>query len=69
MRKDSGFDITDRIEVTVSASEASDAAVEQFREYICNQVLADSLVVSAELTEGEEVELDGCTVKVTVKRV
>ena len=69
LRKDSGFDITDRIEVTVSASEASDAAVEQFREYICNQVLADSLVVSAELTEGEEVELDGCTVKVTVKRV
>ena len=69
LRKDSGFDITDRIEVTVSASEASDAAVEQFREYICNQVLADSLVVSAELTEGEEVELDGCTVKVAVKRV
>ena len=69
LRKDSGFDITDRIEVTVSASEASDAAVEQFREYICNQVLADSLVVSTELTEGEEVELDGCTVKVAVKRV
>ena len=69
LRKDSGFDITDRIEVTVSASEASDAAVEQFREYICNQVLADSLVVSAGLTEGEEVELDGCTVKVAVKRV
>jgi isoleucyl-tRNA synthetase len=69
MRKDSGFEITDRIEVAVSASEASDAAVEQFREYICNQVLADSLVVSAELTEGEEVELDGCTVKVTVKRI
>ena len=69
LRKDSGFDITDRIEVTVSASEASDAAVELFREYICNQVLADSLVVSTELTEGEEVELDGCTVKVAVKRV
>ena len=69
LRKDSGFDITDRIEVTVSASEASDAAVEQFREYICNQVLADSLVVSAELAEGEEVELDGCTIKVTVKRI
>ena len=69
LRKDSGFDITDRIEVTVSASEASDAAVEQFREYICNQVLADSLVVSTELTEGEEVELDGCTVKVAVRRV
>ena len=69
LRKDSGFDITDRIEVTVSASEASDAAVEQFREYICNQVLADSLVVSAEFAEGEEVELDGCTIKVTVKRI
>ena len=69
IRKDSGFEITDRISVVLSSSEVSDAAVEQFREYICNQVLADSLEVNATLSEGEGIELDGCTIKVTVKRV
>ena len=69
IRKDSGFEITDRISVVLSSSEVSDAAVEQFREYICNQVLADSLEVNAALSEGEDIELDGCTIKVAVKRV
>ena len=69
IRKDSGFEITDRISVVLSSSDLSDAAVEQFCEYICNQVLADSLEVNAALSEGEDIELDGCTIKVTVNRV
>ncbi len=69
IRKESGFEITDRISVVLSSSDLSDAAVEQFREYICNQVLADSLEVNAALSEGEDIELEGCTIKVTVKRI
>ena len=69
VRKDSGFEITDRIAVVLSSNEASDAAVEQFRDYICNQVLADSLAVDAALADGEEIELDGATIKVTVNKI
>ena len=69
IRKDSGFEITDRISVVLSSSDLSDAAVEQFREYICNQVLADSLEVDTALSEGEDIELEGCTIKVAVKRI
>ena len=69
IRKESGFEITDRISVVLSSSDLSDAAVEQFREYICNQVLADSLEVDTALSEGEDIELEGCTIKVIVKRV
>ena len=68
IRKDSGFEITDRIAVTLSSNEASDAAVEQFREYICNQVLADTLVVDTALVSGDDIELDGGTIKVTVAK-
>ena len=68
VRKESGFDITDRISVVVSSNEASDAAVEEFKEYICNQVLADSLVIGS-VENGEDVELDGYTIKVFVERV
>ena len=69
IRKESGFDITDRIHVVVSSSQESDAAVEQFSEYICNQVLADSLTVDASLADGEGIELDGAVIKVTVSRI
>ena len=69
IRKDSGFEIVDRIAVTLSANEASDAAVEQFRDYICNQVLADTLVVDAALVDGEDIELDGAVIKVAVSRI
>jgi isoleucyl-tRNA synthetase len=69
VRKDSGFDITDRIAVTISSSELSDAAVEQFSEYICNQVLADVLTVDATLACGDDIELDGATIKVAVVKI
>ena len=69
MRKESGFDITDRIAVFLSSSKASDAAVEQFRDYICNQVLADTLVVDSATESNDEIELDDATIKVTVAKV
>ena len=68
VRKESGFDITDRISVVVSGNEASDAAVEEFKEYICNQVLADNLVIG-NVEEGEDIELDGYTIRVSVERI
>ena len=68
IRKDSGFEITDRIAVVLSSSEASDAAVQQFSEYISNQVLADSVVVDAALTSGDDIELEGATIKVSVTK-
>ncbi len=68
VRKESGFDITDRISVVISSNETSDKAVEEFKEYICNQVLADKLIIG-EVENGEDVELDGYTIKVSVERI
>ncbi|MBR3884148.1 MAG: isoleucine--tRNA ligase [Bacteroidaceae bacterium] len=68
LRKDCGFDITDRITVEVSTNEASDEAVKQFSDYICNQVLADSLQIREGLNEGEEIDLDGIVLHILVKK-
>jgi isoleucyl-tRNA synthetase len=59
LRKESGFEITDRIRVTLESGGASDAAVEDFRDYICGQVLADELAIVPAI-EGAEtfIELD-----------
>ena len=68
MRKDSGLEITDRIAVSVSKNAGSDEAVEQFAEYIGNQVLADSLTL-CDSVEGEPVELDGYSINVAIAKL
>ncbi len=68
MRKDSGLEITDRIAVTVSKNDGSDKAVEQFADYISNQVLAGSLTL-CDSVEGEAVELDGFSINVAIDKL
>ena len=69
IRKDSGFDIVDRIAVEIEHSEATDAAVEQFKGYICTQVLADELKIN-DCVEGDSaVELDNAVVKLSVRKL
>ena len=67
IRKSSGFEISDRIAVTLSSNENSDAAVEEHKAYICNQVLADSLTIG-DVAEGTALEFDGFTLMATVEK-
>jgi isoleucyl-tRNA synthetase len=69
MRKESGFDIVDRIAVEIASNEATDAAVEQFNAYICNQVLADELKISDNVDGDNVVELDNAVVKLSVRKL
>ena len=68
LRKETGFDITDRIAVTLSHSEQTDKAIEAFGDYICNQVLANRLTVGELADEGVEVELDGYSVRLKITK-
>ena len=68
IRKSSGFEISDRIAVTISSDENSDAAIEEHKAYICNQVLADTLAI-AEVAEGTALEFDGFTLQAIVEKV
>ena len=67
IRKSSGFEISDRIAVTITSNENTDAAIEEHKAYICNQVLADSLTI-AEVAEGTALEFDGFTLMATVEK-
>ena len=69
IRKSSGFEITDKIYVTLAHNEETDAAVAEYSDYMARQVLAESFTVG-DLQEGENVtELDFDTFKVLVKVV
>ena len=68
IRKSSGFEISDRIAVTLSSNENSDAAIEEHKAYICNQVLADSLTIGNP-DEGILLEFDGFSLAAIVEKI
>ena len=67
IRKSSGFEITDKIRVVLSRNEHTDAAINEYNDYICNQVLANSLDL-ANINEGTELEFDGFTLWINVMK-
>ncbi len=66
IRKDSGLDVTDRIEVRVAASEGIGTSLARFNDYICAEILADKLEITAELDGGVDVEVNDNQLKVIV---
>ncbi len=45
LRKESGFDVTDKINIFIISHPDLDTAITEFREYICSQTLANSIKI------------------------
>jgi len=58
LRKDAGFEVTDKISVKIGAHQAFNAAVEANSEYIRSQVLAESILLVEQFSTGQSVEID-----------
>jgi isoleucyl-tRNA synthetase len=68
IRKDSNFEVTDRINVMITDNEVVQKSIGQFKEFICNEVLADGIVLGE--NSGEETDLvEGVGVRILVERV
>ena len=71
IRKDSGFEVTDKIRVEIEAGELTSGAVGQFADYIASQTLAVEVVASP-LPSGAVVvdsDVDDSPVKIAVTRL
>jgi isoleucyl-tRNA synthetase len=66
IRKGSGFEITDKINVVISKNDNTNDAINEFNSYICNQVLANSLQIADEVANATTLEFDGFTLEVSV---
>ncbi len=66
-RKESGFEITDRIAVTIQARPEIDRALSGYRDYIAGQVLADSIEAKPDV-DGDVLDFDGFSVKVNIQK-
>ncbi len=68
IRKSSGFEITDKISIRLSKNPQSDDAVDEYRAYICNQVLANSLTLVDAVDNGTELNFDDFTLYANVTK-
>ncbi|TDN95136.1 isoleucyl-tRNA synthetase [Salegentibacter sp. 24] len=68
MRKDSGFEVTDAIEVTLQRDGIVEDAVNQNITYIKNETLTASLEFAEVVTEGAEVAFDDITTRMFIKK-
>ena len=66
LRKENNFEITDRINVTVSSNDLSNEAIHQFCDYIKSQVLADDLNIKE--NNGPLVDFDQFNLNILVQR-
>lgn len=69
LRKDQDFLVTDRIHVRLSDHEAISPAVKNNLAYICAEILADSLVLEANLNTTETFEIDDVQLFVSITKV
>ena len=66
IRKESGFDVTDRIEVKVAANNGVNQALAKYNDYICAEILADKLELTTQIYDGTEIEVNDNHLKVIV---
>ena len=66
IRKSSGFEITDKIKITLSKNPQTDDAVNEYNDYIRNQVLGTSLTLADNVENGTELNFDDFSLYVSV---
>jgi len=65
IRKESGLELTDRVRVSISENPLQESFME-YKDYICREILADSIEFVPELSDGNVVEVNDIQFKVNV---
>ena len=69
LRKESGFEITDRISIQLEHNEHIDRAVEAFGDYITSQVLADGITIVDDVTNPAVLDFDDFKLNAHLDRI
>ena len=70
VRKDSGFEVLDKISILIEKPEADVVgAIEEFRTYICTETQAVKLEFTDRLAEAADIDMDELILRVQVKTV
>jgi isoleucyl-tRNA synthetase len=69
LRKDSKFEVTDKVIVAVQPLEEVKDALEYYKEYICNQTLATDIILNDNIEGAVQIEWDDNFLSIKVERV
>lgn len=69
LRKDSGLEVTDRINLKVLANENLEEAVSKNKDYITSETLAESLELVNNLSNGLEVSFDDINTQIALEKI
>ncbi len=68
LRKESGFEVTDRINLSVSGDDELKASFEMFRDFVSSETLASSAEFVSSLSGGTEVEADDKKWRISIEK-
>jgi len=68
LRKESGFELTDRILVEVAGAGELEKSITAFKTYICSEILADELIFQPEINGGTEIDVNELLIHVKVSK-
>ncbi|MDP2160833.1 MAG: isoleucine--tRNA ligase, partial [Flavobacterium sp.] len=68
LRKDSGFEVTDKIKVQLQNNETLEAAIAANMDYIKSETLTSDLVFESEIKNGTEIEFDDIITKILISK-
>jgi isoleucyl-tRNA synthetase len=68
IRKDDGYEVTDRIHVKVSDSEKTKPAILSYKDYICAEILANNIEIVPDLTDGIVIDIEGTSINIFISK-
>lgn len=70
IRKENGFDVVDKVNISISTNELTDNAVEEYKYFIASQTLAQEVMLVSNQQEGSEQEIDkGIVLRILVEKI
>ncbi|TDP60255.1 isoleucine--tRNA ligase [Flavobacterium dankookense] len=68
LRKDSGFEVTDKIKVQLQHTDSLAVAIKENENYIKSETLTETLVLENEVTNGSEIEFDEIKTRILISK-
>ncbi len=68
IRKESGFELTDRIFVKILNNAAFMSSIINFNDYICREILAENITWVADMQDGTEIEVNEHLLKIRITK-
>jgi len=69
IRKDSGFEVTDRITVDIEEFKPFRSTIIHYYDYICAEILADSIEIVPKIDNGIEIEVNDLMLKMFISKI